>query len=232
MGHSEHVDITAQLSAGRDPRTAAAVSGRVRVAVHATDPITRMGVLASLRGRAEVQVVSGDETARAAVRVVAADRVTAETLALLRDSAEQADCPVVLVVADVDPAYLLMVAECRVVAILPRAAATPDRVIAAVAAAAAGAGLIAPDLLGELLRQLERLHREVLTPNALTAASLTAREIEVIRLLADGFTAAEIARRINYSERTVKTVIYGVTRRMNLRSRAQLVAHAVRHGVI
>lgn len=87
-------------------------------------------------------------------------------------------------------------------------------------------------LTGELLKHVERLQREILTPHGLNASGLTPREIDVLRLMADGMDTAEIGRTLCYSERTVKNVIHGVTRRLKLRNRSHAVAYALRAGTI
>ncbi|MGH9283859.1 MAG: LuxR C-terminal-related transcriptional regulator, partial [Acidimicrobiales bacterium] len=89
-----------------------------------------------------------------------------------------------------------------------------------------------PDLLGRLLGQVGRLQRHVLAPRGLTMSGLAERELEVLRLVADGFGTAEIASRLAYSERTVKNVIHDITSRFQLRNRAHAVAYAVREGLI
>jgi len=89
-----------------------------------------------------------------------------------------------------------------------------------------------PNLVGELLKHIERLQRDVLTPHGLNASGLTPREIDVLRLMADGFDTSEIAGELCYSERTVKNVIYGLTHRLKLRNRSHAVAYALRSGMI
>ena len=54
----------------------------------------------------------------------------------------------------------------------------------------------------------------------------------MLRLLADGWETAEIAARLNYSERSVKNIIHGVLGRHGLRNRTQAVAYALRSGVL
>ena len=63
-------------------------------------------------------------------------------------------------------------------------------------------------------------------------AVLADREVEVLRLVADGFDTAEIATRLSYSQRTVKTVLHDVTTRLQLRNRSHAVAYALREGLI
>lgn len=61
---------------------------------------------------------------------------------------------------------------------------------------------------------------------------LTAREIEVLRLLAAGSRIAEISSQLNYSERTIKGIVHGVVNRFGFRNRVQAVAYGVRVGVL
>jgi DNA-binding NarL/FixJ family response regulator len=204
----------------------------VHVALQAADPLTLAGLAGLLSSRPEVTLLQPDRRHAADVLVVAAERLSPEVVAALRRAAVQSGRPVVLVTTEISEAELLTAVECRVVAILPRAAATAERLVNSVVAAAAGGGVMPPNLVGELLKHIERLQREVLTPHGLTAAGLTPREVDVLRLMADGLDTAEIAGKLCYSERTVKNVIYGVTHRLKLRNRSHAVAYALRAGLI
>ena len=64
------------------------------------------------------------------------------------------------------------------------------------------------------------------------AAGLTARESEVIELLAQGLTDQEVARRIGISERTALHYVQTSRKKLGCRTRAQLVAEAIGRGVI
>jgi DNA-binding NarL/FixJ family response regulator len=204
----------------------------VRVLVEAADPLSLAGLMSYLGGREDVTVVRAEQAAEADVVLVAADRLTRDVISTLRRVAAHAATPAVLIVAEISKAELLLAVECRVVAVLPRAAVTRDRLLYSVKAASAGGGVMPPELVGELLRHLERLQREVLLPHGLTASGFTSREIDVLGLLAQGLDTAEIAGKLCYSERTVKNILYGATNRMHLRSRAHAVAHALRVGAI
>ncbi|MFD8500234.1 LuxR C-terminal-related transcriptional regulator [Amycolatopsis sp. NPDC059657] len=201
----------------------------ITVAVYAPDPITAAGLASQL---GPFTVAGWEQRADAGVLVFGTERLTPEiVLQLRRLSTEQAK-PVVLVVSQIGEAELLPAIECGVVAVLPRAATTAERLAHAVRAAATGGGILPPSLLGELLKHVERLQREVLDPMGLNTAGLTTREIDVLRLMADGMDTVEIAEKLCYSERSVKHIIQGVTSRLNLRNRPHAVAYAVRAGVI
>lgn len=205
---------------------------RVRVAVHASDPITHAGVSSYLRSRGEVLVVPNSQMTEADVLVVAADVVTAEIMSMLRRVAGESEVRTVLVTHDLPETDLLTAIECRVVAVLPRTATTGERLFNAVIAANNGRGMLPPDLLGMLFKQVERLQREVLAVHGLNASGLAPREIDVLRLMADGSDTAEIAQKLCYSERTVKNVIYALMNRLNLKNRPHAVAYAMRAGII
>lgn len=202
---------------------------RVRVLVQAGDQLSRAGLISFLASQPEITLLAEEQRAAADVVVVAMRALTAEVISSLRRAAAVAPVPVVLVLDDIGGANVLTAAEIRAVAILPRAAATGDRVLHSVRAAAAGGGVMPPNMVAELLEHVRRLRRELEDP---TADRLSAREIDVLRLMADGMDTAEIASKLAYSERTVKNVFYGVTARLNLRNRPHAVAYALRKGMI
>ena len=90
------------------------------------------------------------------------------------------------------------------------------------------AGAVEPDL--RVAGAVRRLRRGVVTTGV--PASLTTREQEVLRLLADGQDTQEIAASLCYSERTVKGVIHEITTRLQLRNRSHAVAFALRNDLI
>jgi len=206
---------------------------QIRVAVGASDPITLAGLTNYFESRRDAVVVSSSSLREEADVVVAAlDRLTSETVATLRTMARRIAKPVVLVIDEVTEAELLTAADCRVMAILPRAAVTDERLADSVRVAAADVPDISPDLRGQLVRHAERLHRGMLSPDRLTASSLSEREITVLRLMADGLVTNEIAQNLSYSQRTVTNIIYEITSRLRLRNRSHAVAYAMRSGVI
>jgi DNA-binding NarL/FixJ family response regulator len=204
---------------------------RIAVYVQADDPVSQAGVASQLRRRPEVRILDAAEPDSAAVAVVVRDRICERTIQMLRTLQRGGSRPV-LVVAEVDDSDLVAAAEAGIAGLLRRAEATPERLVTVIRAAAAGEGAVPPDLLGRLLDQVGHLQRRVLWPRGLTFAGLAEREIEVLRLVADGLDTAEIATKLSYSQRTVKNVLHDVTTRLNLRNRCHAVAYALRHGLI
>jgi DNA-binding NarL/FixJ family response regulator len=208
------------------------MSDRIRVFVYAADPITEAGIASQLRSRPEVLVIDNGDIDSASVAVVAADHVDDDITRAIRGIQREGCVRVVVVVARLDDAGLLAAVEAGASGILRRSEAVPERLVTALLAAANGDGTVSPDLLGRLLDQVGRLQRNVLAPRGLTLSGLSDREVDVLKLVADGMDTAEIASELAYSERTVKTVIHDITTRLQLRNRSHAVAYAVRQGLI
>lgn len=204
----------------------------VKALIRAQDPLALLAINGHLSSTSNIEVVSEQHPEPADVAVVVAERMTVEVTSLLRKIKHSLRVPVVLIPSEIDRADLFTAVECNVVAVLPRAAATSERIEEAVLTAASGGGVLPSQLLGELLRQIERMQREVLSPHGLHTSGLTPREIGVLRLMSEGLDTAEIAERMCLSERAVKRVVFGVTQRLNLRNRPHAVAYALRSGVI
>lgn len=103
---------------------------------------------------------------------------------------------------------------------------TPSRLLACVRAVTRGGASIPPELLCRMLPPEPRPARQ---PNGRT---LTARELTVLRLLADGEVTRSIAAQLNYSERTVKSIVADVLVKLECRTRAHAVGLATRQGMI
>ncbi|MFC6088392.1 helix-turn-helix transcriptional regulator [Saccharothrix lopnurensis] len=203
---------------------------QIAVVLHATDSITRAGVTSALRSRPEVRLVEPPEPAPVALVVL--ERWDAEARQLLRRLQVPGGAGIVLVAGDIADPELLNVVGGGVSAVVRRAEATPDALVRLVKATAGGQGALPADLLGRLLDRVSRLQRNVLNPNGWTMAGMSDRETEVLRLIADGFETREIAEKLCYSQRTVKSILHDITNRFQLRNRAHAVAFALREGLI
>jgi DNA-binding NarL/FixJ family response regulator len=205
---------------------------RVSTYVYADDPILQAGVVSQLRTRPEIEIVEAGELSRAQVGVAVADALDDETLRILR-ALRRAEIPhTILVMSAIDDGTVVNAAEVGVSGLLRRNDATPEVLVRTIQKVAAGDGVIPSDLLGHLLGQVGRLQRQVLSPRGLTFTGLSDREVEVLRLVAQGHDTNEIARQLCYSQRTVKNVLHDVTTRLQLRNRSHAVAYAVREGLI
>jgi DNA-binding NarL/FixJ family response regulator len=199
----------------------------VRVALDATDPVSVAGLTRLLESRTDLMLVDGARRDTAAVTVACADRLTPDVIARLRHAATETGRPVVLVIREITETEVLTAAGCRVVGVLPRVMVTSERLAGSVHAAADGGGALSSSMIGLLLQHVEHARHD-----ALTTHGLDEREIEVLRLTAEGLDHAEIASRLRYSERTVKNIVYGITHRLKLRNRPHAVAYALRAGLI
>jgi DNA-binding NarL/FixJ family response regulator len=207
-------------------------TARATVFLYADDPISQAGVASQLRPRPEVQLVDPAELDRADVAVVVTESVDESVLRVLR-AVRRGNVPrTVLIAAALDDAAVVAAAEAGVSALLRRAEVTPDRLVSVILKARDGGAEMPADLLAGLLGQVGRLQRQVLTPRGLRFSGLSDREVEVLRLVADGLDTGEIAQRLAFSERTIKSVLHDVTTRLQLRNRAHAVAFAVREGFI
>ncbi|MGW0733002.1 helix-turn-helix transcriptional regulator [Streptomyces sp. NPDC002851] len=206
---------------------------RVPVVVHSEDPISRAGTVSQLRPHPEIDLRDATETAVPGTVAMLIDETPDEsTLARLRRLVRGEGAQVVLVVRNLREAELLEVIECGVGAVVWRHEATEQRLLQAVLAASRGEGDLPADLLGRLLRRVGTMQRSAAQQSSAPVTGLVPREVDVLRLVADGLDTAEIAAKLAYSERTVKNVMHGMTTRLHLRNRAHAVAYALREGYI
>jgi DNA-binding NarL/FixJ family response regulator len=205
---------------------------RVSVYLYASDPISQVGIAGQLRARPELHLVDNSDVDSARVAIVVVDEIDDETVRVVR-AIQRNGCPrVVLIVTRLDEPGMLAAIEAGACGFLRRTQSQPETLVSTVLAAAAGDGSVPADLLGRLLSQVSLIQQQVLSPRGFTFSGLTTREIDVLKLLADGFDTTEVADRLAYSERTVKNVVQDITRRHNLRNRTHAVAYALRQGLI
>ena len=108
---------------------------------------------------------------------------------------------------------------------------TAERLFDAVRVVAAGQALLAPTVTRRLISEFARL-RPAAPARSAAVAELTARETEVLRLLAEGLSNTEIAGRLVITEETVKTHVSRVLHKLALRDRAQAVVIAYESGLV
>jgi len=202
--------------------------------------IYRQGLVSCLGGLAEVdRVLEAGSIAEALKHpglpesdVALVDHELAGGHEFIRKASEDFGTRVVVCSSRCDDHDVLSAVQAGAIGFLCKDTLSPNTLAAAVRGAASGAGVMAPELLGALMRGITRVSREVLEPRGLSFSRLTAREQEVLRLVAEGHPTREVASRLCYSERTIKNVIHDVTTKLNARTRSQAVAEAVREGLI
>jgi len=104
----------------------------------------------------------------------------------------------------------------------------PEQLIASIRTVAAGDALLSPAITKRVIKEFVRIPRPT-APKELD--NLTAREQEIVRLIAGGLSNAEIARELYISDTTVKTHITHVLQKLNLRDRVQVVVLAYQTGL-
>ena len=109
--------------------------------------------------------------------------------------------------------------------------ATADDLVAAVRVVAAGDALLAPRVTRRLIEEFARRPRRD-RPRPDQLADLTARELEVTKLIARGLSNGEIADSLVLAEQTVKTHVGRILAKLRLRDRAQVVVAAYESGLI
>ena len=206
----------------------------IRVLVVARSELERAGLEALLGSRGHV-VVGGsygtlsearrriEETAPAVVLALVERGTEPPKLTLAPDAL--ASAPVLVLLGDALPrGWAVRAVRNSARAVLPRTA-TADAIIAAVEAAGAGLVVLPPDALTEV-------------PQGTTAGAaappepLTAREAQILALLAEGLVNKQIAARLGISGHSVKTDLAGLFHKLGVSTRAEAVAAGARAGVI
>ncbi|GGK75393.1 response regulator [Mangrovihabitans endophyticus] len=108
--------------------------------------------------------------------------------------------------------------------------APPAQLLHGIRTVAAGAALLAPEVTRQLVgRYAARIRPAAGTPDDIP---LTPREREVLHLIADGLSNAEIAAALVISQETVKTYVSRILTKLDLRDRVQAVVYAYRRGLV
>ncbi|MFJ8494779.1 LuxR C-terminal-related transcriptional regulator [Streptomyces sp. NPDC094038] len=207
----------------------------ISIAVLAGDPITGEGAVACLRRYPGLKVVPQEEHGGADVVLVFTPDVTEETVLLMEsvsDRSTNPDMAFVLVTEQIGEAHLLRAMRHGLRGVMWRQEATYDRVVEVVRAVADGGAALPLPVQGRLVDHIQAVQRDVLAPLGVTASGLETREVDVLRLLAEGLETAEIAQKLNYSERTIKSIVSVMMNRLGLRNRTHAVAFALRSGTL
>jgi DNA-binding NarL/FixJ family response regulator len=150
-------------------------------------------------------------------------------LAATRRIAATSDAPAVLVLTTFDrDDYLFQALEAGASGFLLKTA-SPEQLVDAVRVLAAGDALLSPAVTR---RVIQRFGADAAAAPDPVLDSLTDREADVFRLLAEGLSNAEIAGRLYVGEATVKTHVSNILLKLGVRDRVQAVVHAYRSGFV
>ncbi|ODT41931.1 MAG: DNA-binding response regulator [Microbacterium sp. SCN 71-17] len=204
----------------------------IRVVIADDHPVVRAGVRALLEAEADIQVVGEASTPDAAV-ALAADLSPELVLMDLQFGERAAGAeatrrvralaapPYVLVLTNYDTeGDILGAVEAGASGYLLKDA-PPHELLAGVRAAAAGQSALAPAIAGRLLARLRE-----------PRVSLSAREIEVLRLVARGASNADVAARLHITDATVKSHLAHVFSKLGVSSRTAAVSAARALGIV
>jgi two-component system, NarL family, response regulator YdfI len=213
--------------------------GVIRVVVAAISAVRRSGLEAIVRNNPSFKLVGSLPTIigfAARIRelqahVVIADLALDDTqLFSAASDLERAGIGVVVLIDEPSVGWTARALQAGVRAILPRES-SENEIVSAVLAVDRGLVLLDPEVTKELASQT----RTVTSTPENTADSLeelTPREIEVLRLMAEGFGNKQIAARLGISDHTVKFHISSILAKLSVSSRTEAVTQGIRMGLI
>ena len=203
---------------------------RIKVLIADDHPVVRAGLVAVLSLAPDLDIVAEASTVDEAVRLAESVDVVlmdlqfgseVQGIAGTRRVRELPSPPHVLVLTTYDnESDVLAATEAGASGYLLKDA-SPDELASAIRAAVRGETVVAPSIA-------QRLVRRTLDPRA----SLSARELEVLDLVAQGLPNADIARQLFLSQATVKTHLVHVFDKLDVDSRTAAVAVARERGLI
>jgi len=106
-----------------------------------------------------------------------------------------------------------------------------DRFLEMVAQIERSGAALPPELAARLLKEFARQAQHLEQPAQETPADLSARQLEILTMIAQGQTYAQAAEALHLSEATIRYHMGQILERLHLENRAQVIAYAARHGL-
>lgn len=208
---------------------------RVRVVVADDHPLFREGLVRALTGSGQVEVVGEAENGPAALELIQKEKPEVALLdyqmpgmdgaqvaaAVVRD---ELPTRVLLVSAHADSALVYHALQQGAAGYLPKESSR-NEIITAVLDCAAGRDVVDPKLASGLAAEIRRRAEP-------TGPTLSAREREVLKLIADGGSIPMIAKQLFLAPSTVKTHVQRLYEKLGVGDRAAAVAEAMRRGLL
>jgi DNA-binding NarL/FixJ family response regulator len=107
-----------------------------------------------------------------------------------------------------------------------------DRFLEMVAQVEGGGAALPPELAARLLDEFARQSQHVEMPVEASSSELTARQLQILTLVAQGRTYLQVGEALHLSEATVRYHMGQILERLHLENRAQVIAYAARHGLL
>ncbi|KAA0232940.1 MAG: Transcriptional regulatory protein DegU [Acidimicrobiales bacterium] len=107
-----------------------------------------------------------------------------------------------------------------------------EEVADAIRAVQGGQSLVTPSMASKLLVEFTNLSKRADSPDHAGTPRLTDRELEVLRLVAEGMSNRQIAEELGISENTVKNHVRNILEKLHLHSRMEAVIYAVREKIL
>ena len=213
----------------------------IRVLVVDDHDLFRMGLSSLLSAETDIEVVAQASGGRSGVRLAHELRPDVVLMDLQMPDVEGHEATRQIVERDPSTRVVVLTVlsdEADVIAALEAGACgfltkhTPiDDVIVAVRAAAQGAAWLSPRAAEAVLTRL-RLTSEDRESNLEPFVELSARELDVLRLIARGLENSQIAEILNISPRTAKNHVSNILAKLALPSRVEAAIYAVRRGLV
>lgn len=208
----------------------------IRILVADDHPIVRDGLIAILGTQPDLLVVGEASTGAEVVRQVAQLKPDVVLLdlempdtdgveALRRLRADHPDVQAVVFTA-FDTGELIVEAVRAGAKGYLLKGAPRDEIFQAIRTVSAGGSLVQPVVVSKLMRHISKFEEQPVVE------TLTGREIEVLRLLAQGESNKEIATELSISERTVKFHVSSILGKLNASNRTEAVTVAAQHGLV
>ena len=228
-----------------DPAAPDAPEGTLTVLIADDQPLVRRGLALVLRADRRIEVVGevgdGEQAVEAAhrlrPRVVLMDirmPVLDGVRATARLTEELPECRVLALSTFDRDEYVVRALRAGATGFLPKDV-SPEELSAALHTVDRGEAVVAPRLLTRLIAEFVTARTpaaEGPSGRAPALASLTPREVDVLRLLATGLDNAEIAAAMGIGVQTVKNHVTGVFAKLEVRDRAQAVIVAYETGLV
>ncbi|MGW1161207.1 response regulator transcription factor [Streptomyces sp. NPDC002513] len=203
------------------------------VVVQADDPLTQDGTVNFLGADERVRLLTDDQLPEADILVMITAAVSGKTLSAMSRASQSTGgrIRVVLVADHISEQQLALAVHHGMASFLVRPYTSFTQIGAAAVEAYQGRSVVPPMLVNVLLDQMRTMQKSE-SPTGLLPVELAQREVDVLRLLAEGMDTVEIANKLSYSERLIKSVIQTVVKRLGLRNRTHAVAYAIRMGIL